>query len=247
MSKLPSQALDPDLGCAAIRLNKYLSHAGICARRTADTLIQQGQVTVNHRRVTELGHRVGATDIVRYRGRVVQAEAAAYILLNKPKDCITALYDPRGRRTVIDVVKGASPYRIYPVGRLDRHTTGLLLLTNDGELAQKLSHPSSQISKTYEVTLDKSIAPSDLGALAAGVMLSDGICQVDTVVPMGKTVRVGIHMGRYRVIRRLFEYLGYQVVKLDRVGYAGLSKKGLGRGEWRCLRGEEVRKLRSGT
>ncbi|MEO1301113.1 MAG: pseudouridine synthase [Bacteroidota bacterium] len=232
---------------APIRLNKYLSHAGICARRTADVLIQQGQITVNNQQITELGYRVGGTDVVRYRGQVVQAEATVYILLNKPKDCITALHDPQSRRTVIDVVRHASPYRIYPVGRLDRHTTGLLLLTNDGELAHKLAHPASQIRKTYEVSLDKPLTSSDLAALSAGVMLSDGICQVDTVVPVGMTgdtIRIGIHMGRYRVIRRLFEQLGYQVVKLDRVGYARLTKKGLGRGEWRCLRPDEISQLR---
>ena len=233
---------------APIRLNKFLSHAGICARRTADVLIQQGQVTVNNRQVTELGYRVGGTDVVRYCGQVVQAdEPAVYILLNKPKDCITALHDPQGRRTVIDVVRRASPYRIYPVGRLDRHTTGLLLLTNDGGLAHKLAHPASQISKVYEVSLDKPLSSSDLAALSAGVMLGDGICQVDTVVPVdtaGGIVRIEIHMGRYRVIRRLFEQLGYQVVRLDRVGYARLTKKGLRRGEWRCLRSDEVRQLK---
>ena len=230
-----------------VRLNKYISYAGLCARRTADLLIQSGQITVNDQKITELGHRVQAADVVKYQGQVLQAEQAAYIVLNKPKDCITALYDPQGRRTVVDCIRRASTCRIYPVGRLDRYTTGLLLLTNDGALAQRLAHPSFQIQKTYAVCLDRPMAASDGKALTAGVVLEDGVCHVDNVSLSGKTVRVDLHMGKYRIIRRLFQQLGYQVVRLDRVGYGGLTLKNLPRGTWRRLMPAEVRQLKQMT
>ena len=229
-----------------IRLNKLISNAGICARREADTLIQAGHITVNGQQVTTLGYQVKPSDVVKYRGQVLRAEKPVYILLNKPKDYITTVSDPQGRRTVLELVKNACQARVYPVGRLDRNTTGLLLLTNDGQLAQKLAHPASQVEKVYEVSLSKPIQAADFKAIQAGVVLEDGVVPVDKLAIVSadkKTLGIEIHMGKNRIIRRLFEHLGYQVTRLDRVLYANLTKRGLPRGKWRLLTDQEVRYL----
>jgi 23S rRNA pseudouridine2605 synthase len=232
---------------AGTRLNKFISNAGVCARREADTLIQSGYITVNNQKVVTLGYQVKPGDIVKYRGKTLQANKPIYILLNKPKDCITTAKDPVGRMTVLDLVKNACSERVYPVGRLDRNTTGLLVLTNDGELAQKLAHPSSLVKKLYQIELNRTLQMKDLAAIQAGVMLEDGIVQVDDVAIIAadkKSVGIELHMGRNRIIRRLFEHLGYEVVKLDRVMYANLTKKDLPRGKWRFLKPQEISQLK---
>lgn len=228
-----------------IRLNKYIANAGICSRRDADVLIASGAITVNGVVVTEMGHKVMPTDEVRYGDRVLQREKPVYVLLNKPKDYITTTDDERDRANVMELVRDACEERIYPVGRLDRDTTGLLLFTNDGDLTKKLTHPSSQIEKTYFVELDKPFASIDMAALRNGIELSDGVVIPDDVQyaeasESKKEVGITIHSGKNRIIRRMFEFLGYEVVKLDRVVFAGLTKKNLPRGEWRLLTKNEV-------
>jgi 23S rRNA pseudouridine2605 synthase len=230
-----------------IRLNKFISNAGVCSRREADTLIEAGHITVNNQKVLTLGYQVQPGDIVRYRNRILKADKFVYILLNKPKDCITTAKDPEGRMTVLDLVKKACPERVYPVGRLDRNTTGLLILTNDGELAQKLAHPASQVKKLYQVDLDKPIHPQDLADIQAGVQLEDGIAEVDqiaVITPDKKSLGIELHIGKNRIVRRLFEHLGYEVIKLDRVMYANLTKKDLTRGKWRFLKDSEISYLK---
>lgn len=226
-----------------IRLNKYIANAGICSRREADVLISTGAITVNGEVVTEMGHKVMPTDEVRYGDKVLQREKPVYVLLNKPKDYITTTDDERDRANVMELVRDACEERIYPVGRLDRDTTGLLLFTNDGDLTKKLTHPSSAIEKTYAVELDKPFASVDMDMLRNGVELSDGKITPDEVEYTGeskKEVGVTIHSGKNRIIRRMFESLGYEVVKLDRVIFAGLTKKDLPRGHWRFLTKNEV-------
>lgn len=230
-----------------IRLNKYISNAGICSRREADEYIKTGVVKVNGEIITELGHKIKPTDKVQFGERTIKNESPVYILLNKPKDYITTSKDPQNRRTVMELVSGVKE-RIFPVGRLDRHTTGLLMLTNDGEMADTLMHPRKKIVKIYHVELEKKLPLPKLQQLADGLELEDGFFQPDEVSyaeGMEKNhIGIEIHSGKNRIVRRLFEHLGYKVVKLDRVFYAGLSKKGLQRGEWRHLKDEEVRMLK---
>ena len=232
-----------------IRLNKYLAHSGICSRREADTYIEAGLVEVNGKIVTELGTKVKITDLVKYGGQSIRPEKPVYLLLNKPKDYITTLDDPQGRKTVSLLVAGACKERVFPVGRLDRNTTGLLLLTNDGDLAKKLTHPKHGVKKVYMVTLDKNVAAADLKKLVKGIQLEDGYVNVDVASYVGdsgdkKVVGVELHSGKNRVIRRLFEALGYTVIKLDRTSFAGLTKKQVPRGKYRFLNTKEVSQLK---
>lgn len=226
-----------------IRLNRYLANAGVGSRREADELIASGAVTVNGKVVTELGTKVKPDDIVHFGGQKLSIEQKRYVLLNKPKDTITTTDDPHERHTVMDLIAKACSERLYPVGRLDRNTTGVLLLTNDGDLAKKLTHPSHGAEKIYHVTLHKSVAPEDIRRLADGIHLDDGPAQADEVNYAGdsrREVGIKLHMGRNRIVRRMFEALGYEVVKLDRVLFAGLTKKDLQRGHWRHLTEKEV-------
>ena len=230
-----------------IRLNRYIANAGVCSRRDADALIAAGEIKVNGEVVTEMGYQVQPSDTVQYGKTNLNREKLVYVLLNKPKDFITTTDDPEGRRTVMDLVATASKERIFPVGRLDRNTTGLLLFTNDGEVAQKLSHPSHKNKKIYQVELDKPLTEADLKQIAQGVELEDGRAEIDDVaVVAGNAHFVGIelHTGRNRIVRRIFEHLGYDVVTLDRVQYAGLTKKELPRGKWRFLSEKEVIRLK---
>ncbi|MGN6640871.1 MAG: pseudouridine synthase [Mucilaginibacter sp.] len=232
-----------------IRLNRYISNAGICSRRKADELIAAGVISVNGEVVSELGHKVDpAKDVIRYNGETLKREKMVYVLLNKPKDYITTTDDPQERRTVMQLVEKASKERIYPVGRLDRNTTGLLLLTNDGDLADKLSHPKNNITKIYQVELSKSLTQGDLNKIAFGIELEDGFIKPDTIsyVQGGtkKEVGIQIHSGKNRIVRRIFEQLGYEVVRLDRAVYANLTKKDLPRGRWRYLDEKEVIQLK---
>ncbi|CDE06422.1 ribosomal large subunit pseudouridine synthase B [Prevotella sp. CAG:485] len=239
---------DPD---SEMRLNKFMSNAGICSRREADEKIQAGAVTVNGKVVTELGTKIKPADVVEYDGKVVVPERKCYVLLNKPKNCVTTSDDPGGRTTVLDIVKNACRERIYPVGRLDRNTTGVLLLTNDGDLASKLTHPKFVKKKIYHVWTDKAIAEEDMQRIADGIELDDGEIHADEISYVSDTDRkqagIEIHSGRNRIVRRIFEALGYRVVKLDRVYFAGLTKKNLPRGKWRYLTQEEVNYLRQGS
>ena len=234
-----------------LRLNKYMANAGVCSRREADELIQKGLVKVNGNVVTELGVKITRNDVVEYDDKVVVAESKCYILLNKPKDTVTTSDDPNGRKTVMDLVKGACQERIYPVGRLDRNTTGVLLLTNDGDLASKLTHPKYVKKKIYQVWTDKPISEEDMQHIADGVELDDGPIHADAISYVSPTDRkqagIEIHSGRNRVVRRIFESLGYHVVKLDRVYFAGLTKKNLPRGRWRYLTQEEVNFLKQNS
>lgn len=228
-----------------MRLNRFLANAGVCSRREADEFIQAGVVTVNGQIITELGTRVvPADDKVMFHDQLVKIERRVYILLNKPKDYVTTADDPHAKQTVMDLVKGACAERLYPVGRLDRNTTGVLLLTNDGELTAKLTHPSFNKKKIYQVTLDKDVTEQDVEKITTGITLEDGDIKVDefSFVKEGdfKTVGVEIHSGRNRIVRRIFESLGYRVVRLDRVYFAGLTKKNLPRGKWRFLSEKEV-------
>jgi 23S rRNA pseudouridine2605 synthase len=230
-----------------VRLNRYIANAGVCSRRDADVLIQSGEIRVNGNIVTEMGHQVKPGDVVKYGNRVLNREKMVYVLLNKPKDFITTTEDPEERRTVMDLVKEAANARLFPVGRLDRNTTGLLLLTNDGELAEKLTHPSHNIKKIYEVHLDKPVTEEDFNKVLEGVELEDGKAEVDelaTVAPDRTVLGIELHLGRNRIVRRIFEHLGYEVIKLDRVMYAGLDKKDLPRGKWRYLSEKEVIRLK---
>jgi len=235
-----------------IRLNKYLANAGVCSRREADEFMTAGVVTVNGQVVTELGTKVKRGDEVRFHDQLVSIERKIYILLNKPKDCVTTVDDPQERKTVMDYVKGACKERIYPVGRLDRNTTGVLLLTNDGEMASKLTHPKFMKKKVYHARLDKPIPSEDLEKLLNGIELEDGLVRCDDVSftpnDTDRTqVGLEIHSGRNRIVRRMFEALGYHVVRLDRTQFAGLTKKNLRRGDWRFLTEKEVNMLRMGA
>jgi 23S rRNA pseudouridine2605 synthase len=238
---------EEDFGTEEMRLNRYIANAGICSRREADSLIAAGEIRVNGEVVTEMGYKVQPTDTVQYGKTNLNREKLVYVLLNKPKDFLTTTDDPEGRKTVMSLVATASKERIFPVGRLDRNTTGLLLFTNDGEVAQKLSHPSHKNKKIYQAELDKPLTAEHLGQIAAGLELEDGKAEVDDVaVVAGNPHFVGIelHVGRNRIVRRIFEHLGYDVVALDRVQYAGLTKKELPRGKWRFLSEQEVIRLK---
>ena len=242
------QFVDPN---EPIRLNKFLANAGVCSRREADEFITAGVVSVNGEVVTELGTKIKRSDVVKFHDEPVSIERKVYVLLNKPKDTVTTSDDPQERRTVMDLVKGACNERIYPVGRLDRNTTGVLLLTNDGDLASKLTHPKFLKKKIYHVHLDKNLTKADMEQIAAGIQLEDGEIHADTISYTDdfKKDQVGIeiHSGKNRIVRRIFESLGYKVVKLDRVFFAGLTKKGLRRGDWRYLSEAEVNYLRMGS
>ncbi|MBO5886837.1 MAG: RNA-binding S4 domain-containing protein [Bacteroidaceae bacterium] len=239
---------DPD---EPIRLNKYLANAGVCSRREADDFIQAGVVKVNGEIVIELGTKVKRTDIVLFHDQQVNIEKKVYVLLNKPKDYVTTSDDPQNRKTVMDLVKGACRERIYPVGRLDRNTTGVLLLTNDGELATKLTHPQYLKKKIYHVHLDKNVTAADIKQIADGIMLEDGEIHADAIEYASETDRkqvgIEIHSGRNRIVRRIFEHLGYKVIRLDRVYFAGLTKKNVRRGDWRFLTEQEVSMLWMGA
>ena len=234
-----------------LRLNKFLANAGICSRREADEFIQAGVVTVNGEVVTELGTKIKRTDEIKFHDQPVTLEKKVYVLLNKPKDCVTTSDDPQQRKTVMDLVKNVCPERIYPVGRLDRNTTGVLLLTNDGDLASKLTHPKFLKKKVYHVYLDKNVTAHDMQQIAQGVELEDGEIHADAIEYASDTdksqVGIEIHSGKNRIVRRIFEHLGYRVVKLDRVQFAGLTKKNLRRGDWRFLTEKEVEMLRMGA
>ena len=234
-----------------LRLNKFLANAGICSRREADEFIQAGVVTVNGEVVTELGTKVMRTDVVKFHDDPVLLEKKVYVLLNKPKDYVTTSDDPQQRKTVMDLVKNACPERIYPVGRLDRNTTGVLLLTNDGDMASKLTHPKFLKKKIYHVYLDRNVTAHDLQQIAEGITLDDGEIKADAIEyadPVDKKqVGIEIHSGKNRIVRRIFESFGYKVLKLDRVQFAGLTKKNLRRGDWRYLTEEEVDRLRMGS
>ena len=239
---------DPD---EPIRLNKYLANAGVCSRREADEFIEAGVVKVNGEVVTELGTKVKRSDEVHFHDQLVNIEKKVYILLNKPKDYVTTSDDPQNRKTVMDLVKGACRERIYPVGRLDRNTTGVLLLTNDGELATKLTHPQFLKKKIYHVYLDKNVTAADMRQIADGIELEDGEIHADAIEYASETDRkqvgIEIHSGRNRIVRRIFEHLGYKVIRLDRVYFAGLTKKNVRRGDWRFLTEQEVNMLRMGA
>ncbi|MGN0086301.1 MAG: pseudouridine synthase, partial [Alloprevotella sp.] len=234
-----------------IRLNKYLANAGICSRRDADKYIEAGVVTVNGEIITELGHKVLRSDNVQFHGDAVKIEKKVYVLLNKPKGYVTTSEDPQNRKTVMDLVRNACSERIYPVGRLDRSTTGVLLLTNDGELASKLTHPKFLKKKIYHVQTDQNVTAADLKQIAEGITLEDGEIHADSIEYASPTdkkqVGIEIHSGRNRIVRRIFESLGYKVVKLDRVYFAGLTKKNVRRGDWRYLTEKEVNMLRMGA
>lgn len=231
-----------------IRLNKYIASSGICSRREADEYIKSGMVSVNDEIVTEMGIKIEPGDVVKYKGKKIRSEKKVYLLLNKPKDYVTTLDDPEDRKTVMELVKDAGRERIYPVGRLDRNTTGVLLFTNDGELASRLTHPKYDQKKIYHVFLDRQLELKDLKKLASGIELSDGFIKPDGIsyVSHNSKAEVGIeiHSGRNRIVRRLFEALNYKVVKLDRVYFAGLTKKNLPRGKWRFLKEKEISYLK---
>ena len=240
--------IDPN---APIRLNKFLANAGVCSRREADDFIHAGVVTVNGEIVTELGTKIMRSDVVMFHDQPVTLEKKVYVLLNKPKDYVTTSDDPQQRKTVMDLVKNACPERIYPVGRLDRNTTGVLLLTNDGDMAAKLTHPRFLKKKVYHVVLDKNVTLHDMQQIADGLELVDGPIKVDAVEYAHQTdkkqVGIEIHSGKNRIVRRIFESLGYRVIKLDRVQFCGLTKKNLRRGDWRFLTEKEVDMLRMGA
>jgi 23S rRNA pseudouridine2605 synthase len=241
----PKQVQDP----GSIRLNKFIANSGICSRREADVLIITGAVTVNGKTVTELGTRISPGDKVQYGGQPVRTERPRYLLLNKPKGYITTMDDPDKRNTVMVLIQGACKERIYPVGRLDRNTTGLLLFTNDGDIAKKLTHPRYGIKKIYHVFLDKPLSKVDFQKITEGIQLEDGFIKVDSIEYVGegadrKQIGLEIHSGKNRIVRRIFEKLDYQLIKLDRVYYAGLTKKNLPRGHWRFLDEKEINLLK---
>lgn len=244
-----SKLLTPDSTSSLMPLNKFIAHAGVCGRREAAELVKEGKVTVNGDKIFEPGYKVTGNDKVIVKGKQVYLQKnAVYILLNKPKDFITTANDPQGRKTVLDLVKHATPERVYPIGRLDRNTTGVLLLTNDGELAQKLTHPSYEVKKIYEVTLDKPVSKKDLESIVSGITLEDGLIQADAIGYANEKdksiVGIEIHSGRNRIVRRIFEHLGYDVKALDRVMFANLTKKNVDRSKWRFLNEKEVRLLK---
>jgi len=227
-----------------IPLNKFLSISGVCSRRNAVDFIKEGLVQVNGVIITEPGYKVSHSDKVKFKNKLIAGQKKVYLLLNKPKDYITTTADERSRKTVIDLVKNAVTQRVYPIGRLDRFTTGLLVITNDGELAQRLNHPSFEVKKVYNVVLDQHLKGQDLLNIKAGIVLKDGLIKVDRVyyIPgkSKKHVRIQLHSGKNRIVRRIFKKLGYNVIKLDRINYAGLTKRGLSVGRWRFLKREEV-------
>jgi len=231
-----------------IRLNKFISNSGICSRREADTYIKSGSATVNGKVITEMGYKVKLDDEVRFDGSLISPEAKKYVLLNKPKNYITTMDDERGRKTVMDLVRGATKERIYPVGRLDRNTTGLLLFTNDGEMAKKLTHPKHNVRKLYHASLDKKLAMKDLQKISENFVLEGKMVFVDAIsyIENASKTEVGIeiHSGRNRIVRKIFEHFGYTVVKLDRVLFSGLTKKNLSRGHWRHLTQQEINNLK---
>lgn len=230
-----------------IRLNRYIANSGVCSRREADKLIAEGRIKVNGKVITTLGTKVSLSDEVVYRNKRLRPESNVYLLLNKPKDFITTTDDPQNRRTVMDLVRSATEERIYPVGRLDRQTTGLLLLTNDGDLAKRLAHPSHRVRKIYHIKIDKALTKNDHISIQQGLELDDGLAQVDEIVilsPDKTEIGLEIHIGKNRIVRRIFEHLGYTVNKLDRVVYADLTKKDLPRGKWRFLSQKEVIRLK---
>ena len=232
----------------SMRLNRFIANAGVCSRREADTYIETGLVTINGKLVTQLGTRVMPGDEVRFDGRRLSAERKVYLLLNKPKDFVTTTDDPHAERTVMELIKDACEERIYPVGRLDKQTTGLLLFTNDGELSKKLTHPSHQKKKIYQVSLDKPVIKAHIEAIAEGIELEDGFIAADAVSYIDREAKteigIEIHSGKNRIVRRIFEHFGYRVKKLDRVFFAGLTKKNLPRGKWRILSEKEVKFLK---
>lgn len=230
-----------------IRLNKYIANAGVCSRRDADKLIEAGEITVNGKVVTEMGHKVTREDEVKYGKKKLNPEKHNYILLNKPRGFITTTDDPQGRRTVMELIKTAGNERVYPVGRLDRNTSGLLLFTNDGDLAKKLSHPSHKVRKLYQAELDKPLTENHYHDIREGLKLEDGVAEVDDLAIVSadkKTIGIDLHIGKNRIVRRIFEHLGYEVLKLDRTTYASLTKKDLSRGKWRNLTEKEIIKLK---
>lgn len=234
-----------------VRLNKYIAHTGLCSRRDADELIKAGKISVNGKTVTEMGIKVVRGDVVKCQEKVLRKENKVYILLNKPKDYITTMDDHKNRKTVYDLIRKACSERVYPVGRLDRNTTGVLLLTNDGELTKILTHPRYNKKKIYHAFLDKDLTRNDLEKMVEGLILDDGLVHVDAVAypepENKKQVGLEIHSGRNRIVRRIFEKLGYSVEKLDRVFFAGLTKKGLSRGKWRFLSQKEIAILKVGS
>jgi 23S rRNA pseudouridine2605 synthase len=246
--KAPQPAIKQNI-TGEMPLNKYVAHAGVCSRRDAAGLVRSGKVSVNGKVVTEPGHKVTSTDEIKVQGKKISAaKNLVYILLNKPKDHITTTEDPEGRKTVMDIVKRATTERVYPIGRLDRNTTGVLILTNDGELAQKLSHPSYEVKKIYEVTLDRPLVKKDFDQLLNGLTLEDGFIAPDSLAYADArnkaVIGIEIHSGKNRIVRRMFEKIGYDVRNLDRVMYANLTKKNVERGKWRFLQEKEVRLLK---
>lgn len=233
-----------------IRLNRYIAGSGLCSRREADEFIKKGVITVNGKQITDLGTRVTRDDDIRYKGRKLSSEKKVYILMNKPAGYVTTVEDPHAEHTVMDIVRNACPERVYPVGRLDKDTTGILLLTNDGDLTRKLTHPRFERKKIYHVFLDKPVTKADLSKLAAGIILEGETIAVDSVAYADpddrKQIGLELHSGQNRIIRRLFEALGYRVRKLDRVYFAGLTKKNLPRGKWRFLTQKELVMLKRG-
>lgn len=230
-----------------IRLNRFIANAGVCSRREADNLIALGKIKVNGKPITEMGYKVKKTDEVEYKGKKLKSETHQYVLLNKPRGFVTTTKDPHAKRTVMELVDKACSERIYPVGRLDKETTGLLLFTNDGELAKKLTHPSHKVKKIYQVELNKAITKEDFDTILKGVTLDDGPATVNEMALLGedsKVLGVEIHIGRNRIVRRIFEHLGYDVKKLDRVMFASLTKKNLPRGKYRLLSPKEVMGLK---
>jgi len=243
-SSKPSSNEPKKVDDGSIRLNRFIAHAGICSRREADTFIIAGSVEVNGKVVSEMGYKVLPGDSVKFDGRLLTPEKMEYVLLNKPKNFLTTTEDDKGRKTVMDLIRNASKSRLLPVGRLDRNTTGLLLFTNDGEMAARLTHPRYAVRKIYHVVLDRALKVSDLQQIEKGVDLDDGSISVDAISYIAnatkREVGIEIHSGRNRIIRRIFEHLGYEVAKLDRVMFAGLTKKDLPRGQWRTLDSKEV-------
>ena len=240
---------NPNQSAGEIRLNRFISQSGVCSRREADDFILAGVVTVNGQVVTELGTKILPTDEVRFHDEKLQGEKNVYLVLNKPKGYVTSLDDPHAEKTVMDLVKNACTERVYPVGRLDKNSLGLLLITNDGDITRQLTHPSYRKKKIYQVTLDKPLTRADMDSITEGITLEDGDIFADEVAYASedkRTVGVEIHSGRNRIVRRMFEHLGYTVQKLDRVYYAGLTKKNLKRGEWRFLTRDEVMRLKTG-
>jgi 23S rRNA pseudouridine2605 synthase len=243
----PGSAAPVNIG--EMPLNKYIAHSGVCSRRDAADVVKKGEVTVNGEVVTEPGRKITDKDVVKLKGKkLTPSRDFVYILLNKPKDFITTTEDPQGRKTVLDLIRNATTERVYPIGRLDRNTSGVLLFTNDGDLAQNLSHPKNEIKKIYEVKLDKPLTKADYESLLVGITLEDGFIQPDAVAyadSKDKTIiGIEIHSGRNRIVRRIFEKLGYDVKALDRVMYAGLTKKNVQRGKWRLLNEREIRILK---